>query len=169
MFWNGKTAIDGLSGSGKGAWASGAEVVPGPTRYARIGQSLEPCRDINPVAKDVAILDHDVALMDADAQLDAAVCWIVTVPVGDLPLDFDGAAQRVDDTAELYEKPVAGRLDPPAARDGERRLNHLRPDRLQPAECSFLVRADQPRIAGDIGSQDRGEPPLGAVLPSSVH
>ena len=141
----------------------------GNANPAWLGQGFEPRRTVDPVSKDVAILDHDVALMDADAQLDAAVCWIVTVPVGDLPLDFDGAAQRVDDTAELYEKPVAGRLDQPAAMDGDRRLNHLRPDRLQPAECSFLVRADQPRIAGDIGSQDRGEPPLGAVLPSSVH
>ena len=110
MFWNGRTAIDGLSGSGKrrlGRSASAALSRPDPIRAdrardifevllaqigegevepagrvllnpsgyanpARLGQSLEPRRDIDPVAENVAILDDDVALMDADAQLDAA-------------------------------------------------------------------------------------------------
>ena len=39
---------------------------------ARLGQAFEPRRDIDAVAKDVAVLDDDVAEIDADAELDAA-------------------------------------------------------------------------------------------------
>src|SRR5262249_2362743 len=40
---------------------------------ARLGQGFETCRDIDPVAKDVSVLDDDVAHVDADAELDATV------------------------------------------------------------------------------------------------
>ena len=40
---------------------------------ARLGQRFEPRRDIDSIAKDVAVLDNDIALVDADAVLDAAV------------------------------------------------------------------------------------------------
>ena len=49
-----------------------------PSRDAdapRIGQAFEPGRDVDAVAKDVAILDDDVAHIDADTQIDALVCW----------------------------------------------------------------------------------------------
>jgi len=38
-----------------------------------LGEFLQPRRDVDPVAKDVAILDDDVSLVDADPELDPAV------------------------------------------------------------------------------------------------
>src|SRR5271166_4905040 len=40
---------------------------------AGLGQAFEPCRDIDAVAEDVAVLNDDVADIDADAELDAAL------------------------------------------------------------------------------------------------
>src|SRR5438128_546460 len=40
---------------------------------ARISQAFEAGRNVDAVAKDVAVLDDDVANVDADAELDAAV------------------------------------------------------------------------------------------------
>ena len=46
---------------------------PGYTDPARFCQSLEPRRDIDAVAVDVAILHDDVAGIDANAELDALI------------------------------------------------------------------------------------------------
>jgi len=39
---------------------------------------------------------------------------------------------------------------------GERRVDHLRPDRLQPVECPVLVTPDQAPIDCRVGGKDRG-------------
>jgi hypothetical protein len=41
------------------------------TNGTGLGQTFETCRDIDAVAKDIAVLDNDVALVDADTELDA--------------------------------------------------------------------------------------------------
>jgi hypothetical protein len=51
--------------------------------------------------------------------------------------------QRIHHTAELDEKPIAGRLDQPSIVRGYRRVNQLGPDRPQRLECAALVCADQ--------------------------
>jgi hypothetical protein len=43
---------------------------------ARLGQSFEPCGNIDTVAVDVVLLDNDVAEIDADAEFDAALLGI---------------------------------------------------------------------------------------------
>ena len=62
--------------------------------------------------------------MDANAKLDAGVSRTVVVPTGDLRLDLDRAAQRIDDAGELDEEPVSGGLDQPTAVRGDRRIYH---------------------------------------------
>jgi hypothetical protein len=57
---------------------------------------------------------------------------------------------------------------------GDFRIDQLGAQRLEAAECAFLVCLDQPRIARDIGRQDRREPtfdPLSAhdFLPRASH
>jgi hypothetical protein len=78
------------------------------------GQALEPDRNINAIAKDVAVLDYNVAHVDAQPELEALVHRCRRVPLGHVSLKFGGAAQRFHDTAELDEEPVTGRLDKPA-------------------------------------------------------
>jgi hypothetical protein len=44
------------------------------------------------------------------------------------------------------------------------RVDQFAPDRLQRHEGAFLILAHQPRITGDIGREDRRQPPLDASL-----
>src|SRR5262249_30281400 len=78
------------------------------TDPARFGQSFEAGRDINAVAKDVAILDDNVADIDADAEVDAAIGRRAGVAPGHLALHLDSAAQCIHDAAKLDERAVTG-------------------------------------------------------------
>jgi len=52
---------------------------------------------------------------------------------------------------------------------GDLWVDHLGAQRLEPAECAFLVGLDQARIAGDIGREDRREPTFDATTPGGLH
>ena len=124
---------------------------------AGLGQRFEPGRDVDAVAKDVAVLDDDVADIDADTELDAGRRPARRHCARPSPLHFDGAAQRIDDAAELDEQPVTGGLDEAAVVLGDFRIEQLAPQRPERLEGAALVRADQPRIARHIGGKDRGK------------
>jgi hypothetical protein len=88
----------------------GAEADP-----ARLSQRFEPGGNVDPVAKDVAILDDDVADIDAHAKFDAPLCRYCGVAGDHLALHLDRTAYRVDDAGELDKEAVTGGLDDPAA------------------------------------------------------
>jgi hypothetical protein len=71
------------------------------TNSARFGQGFEACRDIDPVAKDVAPVLDDVAQIDPHAQFDAAIPRHIGVSLGHRALHFDRTTHRVDDAGEL--------------------------------------------------------------------
>jgi hypothetical protein len=52
---------------------------------------------------------------------------------------------------------------------GNLRIDNLGAEHPEPAECSFLVNLDQPRVAGDIGREDRGEAAFDASWPCGLH
>ena len=124
---------------------------------AGLGQRFEAGRDIDAIAKDVAVLDDDVADIDADAKLDAVVGRYTGVAPGHLALHLDGAAQCIHHTAELDEQPVAGGLDEATPVLGDFRIEELAAQRSEAFEGAALVGADQPRITRHIGREDRGE------------
>ena len=95
--------------------------------------------------------------MNADAKLDAVVGRNARVTPIHFALHFDGAAQRIDHTAELNEQPVAGGLDEAALVLGEFRIEEFAPQRFETFEGAALVGADQPRIPGNISGEDRSE------------
>jgi hypothetical protein len=67
------------------------------------------------------------------------------------------AAQGVDNAGELDQQPVAGCLDKAAAVLGDFRIEEFATQRSEAFEGAALVSADQPRIAGHIGGEDRRE------------
>ena len=73
---------------------------------ARFRQSLEPRRDVDAIAVNVVFIDDDIARIDPDAQFELMVV-IGGGRVGQMALDLDGAAHRVDGTVELHEEPIA--------------------------------------------------------------
>jgi len=134
-----------------------------------LGQSFEPRDEVDPIAENVAVLDDDVALMDAKAKLDPLFGWRACVPVRHRPLHLDGAAHGIDNAMELDQESVAGGLDDAAAMLGDLRIAQFTPDRFQRGEGPFLVRPHQPRIARDIGREDRGESTFDASGPCGLH
>src|SRR5215472_15217972 len=73
-------------------------------------------------------------------------------------LHLGRAAQCVDDAGELDQEAIAGGLDDAAAMLGDLWVEHRDAQGLEPAEGAFLVGFDQPRIARDIGCEDRDRP-----------
>ena len=72
-------------------------------------------------------------------------------------LDLDGAAHSIDDAAELDDRAVAGALDDAAVVDGDCGIDQIATERPEPRQNPVLVRPGEPRIADDVGHQDRGE------------
>ena len=70
---------------------------------AGLGQSFEPCGEVDPIAENVAVLDDDVALVDAKAKLDPPFGWYARVPVRHRPLHLDGAAHGIDNTGKFRQ------------------------------------------------------------------
>ena len=134
-----------------------ANLIADDTRYAdagRIGERLEPRRDIDAVAEDVVILGDDVAEVDADAEFEPPLGGDIAVARGHLALHPNGATHRIDDAGELDKEPVAGGFDDPPVTFAKPRVGDLMPPGAQPGKRSVLVLAHQPGIAGDVGRQD---------------
>ena len=132
--------------------------VLGQTDRARLGDALQPRGDIDAVAHQIAVafLDH-VAEMDADPKFDALVRRDPSVALDHRPLDFNGAVHCVDDTPELDNCAIAGALDDPAVVHGDGRIDQVASERPQPRQNPVLVGSGKPRIADDVGHQDRGQ------------
>jgi hypothetical protein len=81
---------------------------------------FEPSGDIDPVAINIAAVNHDVAEVDADAKLNAPALGDIGIPCRHAALDVDRAFDRVNDARELHERSIAHELDNPATmrRDG---------------------------------------------------
>ena len=130
--------------------------VVGDANPSGLGDALQARGDIDAVAHQVAValLDH-VAEMDADPKFDALVGRDLSVALDHRPLDFNGAVHRVDDTPELDDCAVAGALDDPAVVHGDGRIDQVASERPQPRQNPVLVGSGKPRIADDVGHQDR--------------
>ena len=128
----------------------------GQAHAARLGDALEPRRDVDAVAQKVVAFDQHVAEMNADAIDDAPAFGEVGVALGHHALDRERAFGGRNDRGKFDEEGVAHRLeDPPAVRGDDRRRG------LLPLEHRFrragLVLAHHARIADDVGGEDRGK------------
>jgi len=97
------------------------------TNLARFGECLKTRRDIDTVAKDIAVLDDHVTDIDADAVANALRFGQVGVAVLHPLLHDDGAAHRVDDRGEFDQDAVAGSLEDAAAMLRDQRVDQLTP------------------------------------------
>src|SRR6266436_6313669 len=136
---------------------------------AQLSQTFEAGCDVDAIAKDVVALGNDVTLVDADAELDALIRRQRGISFGHCGLHLGRAAHRIDDADKLDQHAVAGGLDDTAVMPGDPGINNLGAERLEAAEGAFFVGLDQPRIAGDIGREDRREPTFDANWPGGLH
>ncbi len=130
--------------------------VVGEADRARLANAFEPCRDVDPVAHEIAVaLLDDVAEMNADAELDTALRRQAGVAFDHAVLHLDGATRGVDHAAELDENAVAGALDDAPMMDGDGRVDQIAPQRPEPRQRAILVRAREAAVADHVGDQNR--------------
>jgi len=123
---------------------------------AGLGQPLETHGDIDAIAEDVAVLDHDIADIDADAKPHTALFAEGQVGLGKITLDLNGALYGGKYAGEFGENAVTGRAADPAAvlrddRVGDGSMGRERRQRV------FLGDAHQAAIPLDIGGEDGDE------------
>ena len=72
-------------------------------------------------------------------------------------LHFDGAADRIHDTAKLDARAVTGALDDAPVKRGDGRVDEVAAQTPEARERPILVGAGEPAITDDIRNQDRRE------------
>ena len=120
-------------------------------------QTLEPGRDVDAIAEDVLVLD-DVAHIDPDPRMDLQIGGNRGVPLAHSGLHLGRAAQRIDNRGKFNQEPVAGRLYDPAPMVGDLAIEQIGADRLEKAERTLFIGADQARVTGNIRRRDGRKP-----------
>jgi len=141
---------------------------------AGLRQPFEPRRDVYPVPEDVPVLEDDVAKVDADAKYDPLFVGRLRVLLPHTPLHRDRTGDGLDDARKFDQQAVASGLDDAALVLGNLGIDEFAAVRLEPCQSAGFVRAHQPRIAGDVGSENGRETafnPLSAQcsLPDGRH
>jgi len=131
----------------------------GDADSAGLGQTFEPCSDVDAVAKDILSVDDHVAEIDPDPQLEPARGRkrVVDRPGGALHLD--GAIERVDDARKIRQQAVTGGADNSAVMRPDQRIDGAAQFAERPMRPG-LVLAHQPAETSHIGVQYGGELPL---------
>ncbi|HEY3681194.1 MAG TPA: hypothetical protein VGL45_20970 [Bradyrhizobium sp.] len=137
--------------------------IVGDADTARFGNSLEPRRDVDAIAKDIVVVDDDVADMHPDAKFDPELGRHAGVLARHFLLDNDRATRGIDHAGELGQHAVSGVLDDAAAMAGDRRVHQRLSECLQLGNRAFLVAAHQPAIAGNVRRQHGRQSPFHAL------
>jgi len=87
------------------------------------GNALQPTRDIDPVAVEIAAFNDDVAEIEANPEGDAVILCDAGVSLGHPVLNLDCAANRVHDARELGQEAIAGVFHGPTPVLGDLRLD----------------------------------------------
>jgi len=114
---------------------------------ARRRQPLQPRRDVDAVAINIAAIGDDVAEINPDAKAQTALLGQIQIAVGHCALNFAGTAHRVDDAGEFRQHAVAGGLDDPTVVLGDLRLDQFAQICLYAFVGASLIGTHQARIA----------------------
>src|SRR6516225_2840961 len=116
---------------------------PADADAAWFGQGLKAGRDVDTVAEDIVVVDHDIAEIDADAEIDAALGRHADAARGDLTLYLDRAANRIDYARKFAKQTIARGVDDTAAVLPDFGVGNLTPQSFQRRQRAFLIRRHQ--------------------------
>src|SRR5262249_5157587 len=88
--------------------------VVGNADTAGLGNAFQPRGNINAVAEDILVLDHDIADVNAYSQFDALVGLHARIAFSHATLNVDGAPRSVDRTDKFDQHTVARTFYDPA-------------------------------------------------------
>jgi hypothetical protein len=141
----------------------------GKANSARVGEGLQPRRDIDAVAEKASILNDDIADIHPHAKSDALGFRQGSVAVADRLLQGDGASRRIDDAAEFQQQTVADRVDYSAPVVGDRRIDELAAILRQSLQRSGFILSHHSTVADNVGHHDRGQRSLDGKIVHSRH
>ena len=119
-----------------------------------LGKTLQPRRDVDAVAEQVAVaLDH-VADGDADAERHLPARRIGHVAGSQAFLDVDGAAHRIDGAGKLREHGIAGGVEDATAGLRDEIVHDLAVGGQTPQRLLFIL-GDQSGVTGNVRCEDR--------------
>src|SRR5690242_9647450 len=88
-----------------------------------IGKAFEPSGNIDAVAENIAVLDHDIADIDADPEPHNGI-RLARVGLVHCMLDRNRAGNRVEDADKLGQNAVASRVGDTPAMLGDQSVDH---------------------------------------------
>jgi hypothetical protein len=116
----------------------------GHANASGLGQTFQPSRDVHPVTENVAVLHNDIAHVDAHSKFDALFEGDLCIALGHRGLNLSRTPHGIDNTGELDQQAITGRLDDAAPVFSNFRVYNFRPDRPEPVESAFLISPNQP-------------------------
>ena len=135
---------------------------------SRLGETLQPSRDIHPIAEQVSAPNHHIADVDADPELKAAILGHSGARLCQLLLNRHRALNRIHGARELREHAIASRVGDPAAMLGDEPVHDLAGG-SQGAQRPGLVLAHQARVSGHVGSENRRQTPFDPLFLLGMH
>ena len=112
-----------------------------------------PSGDVHAVAKDIALLEHDVANIDTDPEAHPPPFRLGLIRGVKRRLDFDGAANRIEDAREFGEHAIPGSVRDPTSMSGDELVHHGATGG-QCRHCRFFVAMHQSAVVLDIRGED---------------
>ena len=126
--------------------------------------SLKPCRDVDTVAVKVASFYDYIAKIDPDTQYDPPVFSNAAAGDSHGLLQLDGTVDGVYRAGELYQHPVAHKLDDATTMLRHQRLDDIFVPGLKRGQGADLIGSHHAAVANYISGQNRGKAALGAFF-----
>jgi len=137
--------------------------VVGDADAAGLGELFETGSDVDAVAENIVLVDHDVAEVNADAEFDPRILRHGGVLPGHAALDFDRALRRIDGAGKLDQHLAADGFHDAAAMRGDGGTDQCAPGVLQIGKRPLIVQAHQTVVVGDIRRHYRRQPSFQAL------
>ena len=133
-----------------------------------ICQGFQASGDIDPIAVEVTVHDHDIAQIQADPQHQPPVFGQALIGGFRCLLQLHGALDGADRAPKLDEGAIAHQLDEAAAMLVDQRLEDFLARCLECGQCPRLIGAQEAAVADDIGNKNGCKPALHLLSPGLV-
>ena len=133
-----------------------------------ICQGFQACGDIDPIAVEVTVHDHDIAQIQADPQHQPPVFGQALIGGFRCLLQFHGALDGTDRAPKLDEGTIAHQLDEAAAMLVDQRLEDFLARCLECGQRPRLIGPQEAAVADDIGNKNGCKPALHLLSPGLV-